>query len=324
MYKYVILIEFIFATFTGILCTILIAIQGREKLAGNKVRGAIVMLTVSITIIGALMLTLYMREAFSYLYDTHVILRVIDYFLYAFLLYCWLDILQGQFKESDLGGKELFFKTGKALSIIFSIVFSAFTAVFMNDTYHIANENNREIYHMTELAFGILAVAVLCVCTCIAFLKISDVVGKIYILPVSFLMIAYYISQTDAGLRIGMRNVLHWSSSSDISGWILGLVNIMSCFYVCRTGFYHVRKNTETNNDLVSVLDKIAEVYKLTDREREITEIIYMGASNNDIAEKLHISLSTVKSHVHNIFEKTEVNSRTALIHIINDERSKK
>jgi LuxR family transcriptional regulator of csgAB operon len=49
---------------------------------------------------------------------------------------------------------------------------------------------------------------------------------------------------------------------------------------------------------------------KLTDREVEVLALITIGASNEDIAEKLFISPHTVKTHLYNIFKKINVNNR--------------
>ena len=48
----------------------------------------------------------------------------------------------------------------------------------------------------------------------------------------------------------------------------------------------------------------------LTRRESEILELIAAGLSNKEIAKDLHLSLHTVKNHVHRILEKLEVKSR--------------
>ena len=49
----------------------------------------------------------------------------------------------------------------------------------------------------------------------------------------------------------------------------------------------------------------------LTDREREVLELIALGASNNDIADALCISRNTVKIHVRNVLQKLQVENRT-------------
>ncbi|MEJ6979766.1 ATP-binding protein [Pedobacter sp. P351] len=54
--------------------------------------------------------------------------------------------------------------------------------------------------------------------------------------------------------------------------------------------------------------------YRFTDRESEIIYCILDGMSNKSIAEKLFISDRTVSTHIHNIFQKTEVGNRMELV----------
>jgi two-component system, NarL family, response regulator LiaR len=49
----------------------------------------------------------------------------------------------------------------------------------------------------------------------------------------------------------------------------------------------------------------------LTSREREVLALMAEGLSNTEIAKKLIVSPSTIKSHVSNILSKLEVTSRT-------------
>jgi LuxR family maltose regulon positive regulatory protein len=52
----------------------------------------------------------------------------------------------------------------------------------------------------------------------------------------------------------------------------------------------------------------------LTEREREVLQLIAQGLSNQDLAERLYISLQTVKVHTRNIYGKLGVSSRTQAI----------
>jgi LuxR family maltose regulon positive regulatory protein len=52
----------------------------------------------------------------------------------------------------------------------------------------------------------------------------------------------------------------------------------------------------------------------LSERELEILRLISSGLSNQEIADQLVIALSTVKSHVRQIFNKLNVNSRTQVL----------
>jgi len=53
----------------------------------------------------------------------------------------------------------------------------------------------------------------------------------------------------------------------------------------------------------------------LTHREREIVGLVEQGLTNHEIAEKLFVSENTVKTHLKNIFSKTEAINRTDLVH---------
>jgi ATP/maltotriose-dependent transcriptional regulator MalT len=49
----------------------------------------------------------------------------------------------------------------------------------------------------------------------------------------------------------------------------------------------------------------------LTNREYEVLQLLAKGHSNADIASNLFLSVSTVKTHVSNLFVKMEVKNRT-------------
>ena len=51
----------------------------------------------------------------------------------------------------------------------------------------------------------------------------------------------------------------------------------------------------------------------LTESEFKVVNLIAQGATNRDVAEQLHLSTHTVKTHVHNAFAKLGINSRTQL-----------
>lgn len=52
----------------------------------------------------------------------------------------------------------------------------------------------------------------------------------------------------------------------------------------------------------------------LSSREYEVLQLLTQGCSNTEIAEKLFLSLSTVKTHASNLFMKMDVKSRTQAI----------
>lgn len=57
---------------------------------------------------------------------------------------------------------------------------------------------------------------------------------------------------------------------------------------------------------------------QLTQRERQVMELIGAGFSNKEIAIRLHVAVHTVKTHVHNVLSKLSLGTRlevAALLH---------
>lgn len=84
----------------------------------------------------------------------------------------------------------------------------------------------------------------------------------------------------------------------------------------------------ELTSDLIDQLVKLARRERsrrltaaLSDREREVLELIAEGFANREVAEKLFISEYTVKRHVHNILAKLGERSRRAAAAAYRDAR---
>ena len=57
----------------------------------------------------------------------------------------------------------------------------------------------------------------------------------------------------------------------------------------------------------------IIESVRMTKREKQVIALIADGATNKEIAQKIHLSTYTVKSHVHNILEKLALSTRVQI-----------
>ncbi|MEV8368641.1 response regulator transcription factor [Microbacterium sp. NPDC064584] len=57
-----------------------------------------------------------------------------------------------------------------------------------------------------------------------------------------------------------------------------------------------------------------AQLRDLTDREREVLLLVARGLSNHEIAESLHISPHTAKTHVNRVMAKVEAHDRAQLV----------
>ncbi len=61
-------------------------------------------------------------------------------------------------------------------------------------------------------------------------------------------------------------------------------------------------------------LDQALEKLGITRREHEVLQLIAQGLSNQEIAERMFVSLNTVKTHTSNLFSKLDAQRRTQAV----------
>lgn len=73
-------------------------------------------------------------------------------------------------------------------------------------------------------------------------------------------------------------------------------------------------KSMNKDSQEISIISKeVNTKLKLTNREREILNLVGEGMSNTEIAKKLYISVGTVKNYISNLYSKLEVEDRSKL-----------
>ena len=88
-------------------------------------------------------------------------------------------------------------------------------------------------------------------------------------------------------------------------------------FSESQIAFVSLLQNQVENILFESKLSKAASAFSLSKREAEVLRLVVEGRSNSDIGERLDVSVSTVKKHVYNIFNKAGVYSRTQLLSLV-------
>jgi len=68
--------------------------------------------------------------------------------------------------------------------------------------------------------------------------------------------------------------------------------------------------SAEDSEKLIQQLEKTG----ISSREYEVLQLLAEGLSNQEIADRLHVSLSTIKTHVSNLFSKLQVKRRTQAV----------
>ena len=73
--------------------------------------------------------------------------------------------------------------------------------------------------------------------------------------------------------------------------------------------FTQILKNAPVHDET-----KALEAVRMTNRERQVIDLLGEGLSNKEISARLHIAVHTVKSHVHNVLEKLALHSRLEVV----------
>lgn len=73
-------------------------------------------------------------------------------------------------------------------------------------------------------------------------------------------------------------------------------------------------KEKETTGVITALNDLDELIEPLSERESEVLQLIAQGLSNREIANKLFLSMSTIKAHSYNIFNKLNVHNRTQAV----------
>lgn len=323
MHIYNVLIQYILAAVGSLVCFIMIMIQGREQLKEKKLYRATVLFISNIAAIGLLSSYFYTQEVIFQSYDVSTLTRGLDYFLYAVLLFSWINMLQLLCSETKEQISLVSFHIGKIFSLIGIIVFIILAMFCMDKFYYIDNPAMQNIYHATENIFAIIASFIIIICALknIPFILLSST--RTYAAANSAVLISYFLTQIWFTSGIGTVRILSWGDEPlDCSGWILFIMDVLTCCFVYKKDFQQLYTHTEQESTDITthIINNVAESHKLTHREREILELVYIGFSNAEIASELFISLNTVKTHMRNIFEKTGVSSRMELTYIINQQ----
>lgn len=80
--------------------------------------------------------------------------------------------------------------------------------------------------------------------------------------------------------------------------------------YISRIENFENQKKSEDPEDEKKVFYKNVEKFGLSEREIDVLILISKGLKNDEIAEELFLSVSTVKTHTRNIFTKLDVRNR--------------
>lgn len=111
------------------------------------------------------------------------------------------------------------------------------------------------------------------------------------------------------------RETLQRAKAVNPSGYIVKPFNEKTLLASLEIAISNHASDSNKQRPLLSI-EKINRhlLSQLSDREFEVVQLIYEGVTNNQIAEKIFVSVNTVKTHLKNIYLKLDANTRYGAI----------
>ncbi|MDU5336426.1 helix-turn-helix transcriptional regulator [Enterococcus sp.] len=81
-------------------------------------------------------------------------------------------------------------------------------------------------------------------------------------------------------------------------------------------------EETPEEQEEAMMIKRFCHAHQFTQRESEVFELLLFHCTNQEIADRLFLSLGTVKTHVHNIFIKLDIKKRTQIFPLFEEYQS--
>ncbi len=126
--------------------------------------------------------------------------------------------------------------------------------------------------------------------------------------PVIFLTVHITPEDTIDAMRLGVNGVILKEDEPD------GILECINKVLAGETHFHQFVTESALHHSVEAKSEQAAAMANLTAREKEIVALVAQGMRNLEIAENCGLTEGTVKAHLHNIFNKVGVKSRTQLL----------
>lgn len=345
MFDNIFFFVYILAIFAGLLSAIFAILLIRYWRRGNrKMLGALLSFEICTVVISAMYLVYYFMAISLMPYYSSPVLRVIDMWMYIGQTVSWAVYVQ---EKSNIVVMK---SRGLQRSVVMAMLSVAFVVYgFMMDGYYYAGNH----FIPAALVETVLLIAFILIITVYTFKALQRILLKkirYLIIAIAALTIVNQLWNMilSVALMKGVDLIVD-NPNADLTPVMILITSVLVLILLTCEDFSSlfarslqgsnshsltgrsiysshdipavkddIKNDVNDKNDIETKLNIIAVEHMLTEREREVMGCAYYGMTNPQIADRLSISQSTVKRHMHNIFEKTDVKSRVELIHMVN------
>lgn len=271
-------------------------------------------------------LILAMSLLYFYFYCRQVVLdkaegigsamRAFDYLLCAAVVCGWTDVM-----SKLLGDQKRVRISGRFIAAAQGIVGAAVSIIYADKFYGISSRSVASFLAGFETLFYLLA-AVVIIRALYVFLRNETMPYRrmFAVLNTAFLIV-WFVNQVviDSGLYRSRFGVSAWNMQiADPTPLLMIFMAAVTTVFIFKEDFSPLFLSSSNSGEVVNVVEKVAIESRLTEREAEAMSLIYEGCSNPEIAERMSISVNTVKKHLQSVYIKVGVSTRMELVQLLN------
>lgn len=229
----------------------------------------------------------------SMIIQFHFLFYLICFFLYFSYNFSLLLFIHTFFNVK-------FYKIKNIVAFIFSILTFLLYIIFARITIE---DNNVRFIQLVPRNPGnillLLSLIYVLIVSVISFIKTNDKLKKSISIWFVFLLVWSVF---------GILNDYHIVQFLSVK--LLPILNILLNIVFL---FFFTKKHLV---EIATFEEKIFDKYNISIREKDVLRLLLIGKSYKDISDELFISLSTVKTHINNIYKKTKVSNRYELLEL--------
>ena len=317
--------------FTGLLSLILILTLMRHgSRQGEGVLRAGRRFMLADLLVGLFYFFCYYREMVLGQFHDGALLRCIDAVQFYVIALAWLSFIYAA--AGSEAADPPWHRASRVVFPVLMVCSAAAYLILLDGYYQPVFSQSQGLLFLTEAALNLSVIGFTGVYVRHCFRHLTDPFERRFLSLVSILLIFNNIWNSGA-VMLTLRQQLGESLLSSyiyaVTALALLAVNVLTIIFFYRRDFSPIfyakagQPLEEGGESLTEeqALDLLAEKHGLTRREREVLELAYQGMTNPQIAEALVISRYTVKRHMHNLFEKLQVQTRVELVHLVEERR---
>lgn len=321
---------YIFAAFMGCSAIGIIVLlwKHREKGKTMKLYAMYEFLLCSLLIGVLYFFNQYFETAYHY-YIRGSFVRALDISLFIMLQYFWIKFIW----HNILIQTEKLILINKIVkyTIMVIMALSVINYMFFMDSYYYIEILWARYYATVVqilLCIVLTVINLLYLFYGIKYLPKGDTKIYIIVASISISLNGLWNGLTMVGLIWGILKISSWNEQViDPTALLIMICNLATLIYVFKHDFspiYFMDKEriTEQMMSKEELIGKIATEGYLTKREREVLHLVFLGKSNETIADELCISINTVKHHIYNLYRKLGISTRMELVTLVNNKNS--